>query len=83
MRTVINPTPLSDHGRNRGAVTDLFHSCALAAFVDCLPLDDTHAERSKRLAYQYYEEELKIRNASSGERATPASPPCDNTNEIN
>lgn len=37
----------------------LFHSCALAAFVDALPLDDEHMERSRKLAYKYYEEELK------------------------
>lgn len=38
---------------------DLFHSCALAAFIDALPMDDGHSERARRLAYQYYERELK------------------------
>lgn len=40
-------------------MTDLFHQCALAAFVDALPMDDTHSERSRRLAYKYYEETLR------------------------
>lgn len=35
---------------------DIFHSCALAAYIDCLPMDETHMERSKRLAYFYYEQ---------------------------
>ncbi len=39
--------------------TDLWACCALAAFVDALPLDDTHEKRSKKLAYEYYETELK------------------------
>ncbi len=38
---------------------DLFHSCALAAFIDALPMDDGHSERSRILAYQYYELTLK------------------------
>ena len=38
---------------------DLFHNCALAAFIDALPMDDGHSERSRRLAYEYYERELK------------------------
>lgn len=38
---------------------DLFHSCALAAFIDALPMDDGHSERARLLAIKYYEEELK------------------------
>lgn len=38
---------------------DIFHSCALAAFVDALPMDSGHMERSKNLAYKYYEDEIK------------------------
>ena len=39
---------------------DLFHSCALEAFIDALPMDDGHRERSRILAYKYFEEEKKI-----------------------
>ena len=36
---------------------ELWINCALAGFVNANPLDDGHMERSKLLAYKYYEDE--------------------------
>lgn len=47
-------------------LSDPSHSVALAAFVNALPLDDGHLERSKKLFNQYYEQEKK--NAASNNR---------------
>ena len=53
---------------------DRFHGCALAAFVRLArevggppPVD-----RTRRLAYQLYEEELARKNAGRGEPADPS-----------
>lgn len=43
---------------NQATENDLFHDCALRAFIDALPLDESHITRSKQLAYRYYEETL-------------------------
>ena len=44
---------------------DLFHGCALAAFVDQAVIDQgpPDPESTRRRAYDYYEEALRAKNA--------------------
>lgn len=40
-------------------LSDTAHSIALRAYVDALPMDDGHKERSRKLFNQYSEQEKR------------------------
>lgn len=53
---------------------DLFHSCALAAYLDQAALEGGRpsSEATRRRAYRYYEEELRAKDAAKERRSESA-----------
>ncbi len=59
---------LDDGSIGESILDDLFHGCAIAAFVERMVIERTmpDPEATRRLAYQLYESELHQKNVAAG-----------------
>jgi hypothetical protein len=64
---MIRPT-LDDNSTDASILDDLFHGCAVAAFIERMSIDRAmpDPEATRRLAYQLYESELRRKNGAEG-----------------